>query len=179
MNSLNDLQEKTENRIRNTAILIICLLVAGFFGFAVIGGVFGGTVWDKAMYAGGSLLFAVIMSVWIRQLPICEIVKNSRETAFRVDALQICCFACICLMTLYYYNSASEYGHSLATRVMNSAFGIALLAMYRREELHQKWIQYAQGLTALLFMAGTFLQGRDAKQTVMYVLRSCPSRLRG
>lgn len=167
---MNDLQEKTENRIKKTAILVICLLAAGFFGFAVFGGVFGGTVWDRGMYAVGALLFAVIMSVWIRQLPICEIVKSSRETVFRVDALQICCFACICLMTLYYYNSASEYGHSIATRVMNSAFGIALLAMYRREELHQKWIQYAQGLTALLFMAGTFLQERDAKQTVMYVL---------
>lgn len=170
MNVLNDLQEKTENKIKKTALLCVWLLAAAFFCLAVIGSAFGGTIWDKGMYAAASLLFAVLISVWIRQLPICRIMQSSKKDSFRIDALQICCFACICLMTLYYYNSGSEYGHSIATRIMNSAFGIALLCMYRKEELQKSWIGYVQGLTALLFAAGTCLQGRDAKQLVMYVL---------
>lgn len=167
---MNGLQEKTENKIKKTAVLAVWFLAAAFFVCAVPLDVFGGTVWDKGMYALGAFLFAGLMSVWIGRLPIAGIMRRADEYAFRVDASQICCFACICLMTLYYYNSGSEYGHSVATRIMNSAFGIALLSMYRREELRAKWVGYAQGLTALLFIVGTFIRGRDEKELVMYVL---------
>lgn len=167
---MNGLQEKTENKIKKTIILAVWFLAAVFFVCAVFVGVFGGTVWDKGMYALGAFLFAALLSVWIRRLPVAELFRRAGTRAFWIDALQMSCFACICLMTLYYYNSGSEYGHSVATRIMNSAFGIALLAMYRREELHAKWIGYAQGLTALVFIAGTFLQERDAGELVMYAL---------
>lgn len=170
MNGLNGLQEKTENKIKKTAVVVVWLLTAVFFCGAVLFGVFGGTVWDKGTYALGALLFAGLMSLWIRQISVSHLLRRIGERTFHVDALQICCFACICLMTLYYYNSGSEYGHSVATRIMNSVFGIALLAMYRREELCAKWIGYVQGLTAVLFIAGTFSGERDAGELVMYVL---------
>lgn len=165
---MNGLREKTENRIKKTAVFAVWILAAAFFFCSVFLGVFGGTVWDRGMYALGSFLFAGLMSVWIWRLPIAGLMRRAGEYAFWVDALQICCFACVCLMTLYYYNSGSEYGHSVATRIMNSAFGAALLSMYRREELRAKWVGYAQGLTALLFIAGAFVRGRDAKELVMY-----------
>ncbi len=170
MNSLTRQEEKTENRIKKAACVLIWLFVAVFFYFAVVQGVFGGTIWDKGVYAAACVLFGVTMSYWMYHISFRQIAQQSRSLSFRIDAVQICCYACICLMTLYYYNSGSEYGHSVATRVMNAAFGIALLCMYRREELQKAWIGYLQTAAAAVWIAGTFREHRDAKELVLYVL---------
>lgn len=170
MSSLAKTEEMIENRIKLAAKLVVWLAAALFFYFAVIRGVFGGTVWDRGIYAAAAVLFAVIAGFGIGQLSFPGIPEGGRRAEPLADAVQICSFACICLMTLYYYNSGSEYGHSIATRVMNAAFGAALLAMYRKEELQKRWIGFVQAAAAAVLIAGTFLKGRDAKELVMYVL---------
>ena len=170
MSSLEKTEKKTENRIKQTGLALVWLTAVLFFYFAVVRGIFGGTVWDKGLYAAACALFAVLMSFFIRHLPIMKILRSARQVDFRIDAVQVCCFACICLMTLYYYNSGSEYGHSVATRVMNAAFGIALLCMYETEELEKRWIQYVQAVTGLLWITAGFLRDMDEKELVMFVL---------
>ncbi len=105
-------------------------------GLAVCGSVFlcGGdpeSVWryhlgQGCVWPGSGLVCPLPDTALDRQDLFSEAFYMTGEEQVRIDAVQICCFACICLMTLYYYNSGSEYGHSPATRVMNSAFGIAL-----------------------------------------------------
>ncbi len=170
MVSLEKTDEIIEKRIRQALCLLLWLGAAAFFYIAVILAVFGGTVWDKGIYGLASVLFAVFMSLWLYHIPILERVRSWREEAVLVDRLQNCCFACICLMTLYYYNSGSEYGHSVATRVMNSAFGIALFYMYRKEERSRKWIGILQSVSGVVFIAGIYLQERDEKELVLYLL---------
>lgn len=163
-------KDNREKRIKAALLLAVWTAAAGFFCAAVVFGVFGGTVWDRGMYTLASLLFAGLGSCWIWQASFLALLRKLRDTNVQIDMVQICCFACICLMTLYYYNSGSEYGHSVATRIMNTAFGVALLCMYRAQERNRRWIGYGQAAAALLFLAGTFWKGRDEKETVMYVL---------
>lgn len=162
--------DNREKRIKTALLLALWAAASGFFCMAVIAGVFGGTVWDRGIYTLASVLFAGLVSRWIRQVSFLALLRKFRDTSVQADLVQICCFACICLMTLYYYNSGSEYGHSVATRIMNSAFGIALLCMYRAQERNRRRIGYAQAAAALLFLAGTFWKSREPKETVMYVL---------
>lgn len=170
MNNWQITENKTEKGIKQTGQALAWLAAALFFYYAVIRGIFGGTVWDKGLYAVAVALFAGLLTLFIRRLPLARIAEYSRSVDFRIDAVQVCCFACICLMTLYYYNSGSEYGHSVATRIMNAVFGVALLCMYRAEELQIRWIQYLQGAAGILWIAGGFLQDREEKELVMYVL---------
>lgn len=163
-------EERTENKIKLVAAVVTVLFTAVFFYVAVIKDVFGGTVWDRGVYGVASILFAGTLLFLIYRTSFCKIWRTCRSEHFLRDGVQICCFACICLMTLYYYNSASDYGHSVATRVMNSAFGIALLCMYRKEELQKKWIGNLQALVFAIFVAGAFLKARDGKEIVMYTL---------
>ena len=163
-------EERLENRIKQIAMVLMVLLAALFFYVAVIAGVFGGTVWDRGVYGVAAVLFLAVMLPFVRSIPLSRILKNAGTERFWLDAVQICSFACICLMTLYYYNSASDYGHSVATRVMNSAFGIALLCMYRKEERRRVWIGNVQTAAFVLFVVGTFLKDRDGKEIVMYAL---------
>ena len=93
MNSLTRQEEKTENRIKKAACVLIWLFVAVFFYFAVVQGVFGGTVWDKGVYAAACVLFGVTMSYWMYHIPFRQIAQQSRSLSFRIDAVQICCYA--------------------------------------------------------------------------------------
>ncbi|HCT91218.1 MAG TPA: hypothetical protein DF613_07550, partial [Lachnospiraceae bacterium] len=161
---------KKEKRIKQGTTLCLLLAAAVFFYFAVIRNVFGGTVWDVGIYGLGCVIFAAVLGIWLWQLPLLDMLEKIKTEDVQRDAVQICCFACICLMTLYYYNSGSEYGHSVGTRVMNCAFGIALLCMCKREELQRRLTGYVQLCLAALFIAGTFLESRDSKETVLYVL---------
>jgi len=162
--------DRLEKRIKTALYGVSLVALALFFYFAVIRGVFGGTVWDRGMYAISCGLFAVLFCSFVRWVSLERMLCVACKEEGRADMMQICCFACICLMTLYYYNSGSEYGHSLATRVMNAAFGIALLCMYRREELEARWIGYVQGACGLVFIVGTFAWERGSRELVMYVL---------
>ncbi len=170
MNNLERTDEKKEKRIKQGAVLFVLLAATVFFYFAVIRNIFGGTIWDIGVYGVGAVLFAIILGIWIWQLPLLDMLRGMREEEIQRDIVQICCFACICLMTLYYYNSGSEYGHSIGTRVMNSAFGIALLCMCKKEDLQNRRIGYVQLCLAALFIAGTFWRSRDSKEMVLYVL---------
>ena len=170
VNNLERTDEKKEKRIKQGAVLFVLLAATVFFYFAVIRNIFGGTIWDIGVYGVGAVLFAIILGIWIWQLPLLDMLRGMREEEIQRDIVQICCFACICLMTLYYYNSGSEYGHSIGTRVMNSAFGIALLCMCKKEDLQNRRIGYVQLCLAALFIAGTFWRSRDSKEMVLYVL---------
>ena len=125
VNNLERTDEKKEKRIKQGAVLFVLLAATVFFYFAVIRNIFGGTIWDIGVYGVGAVLFAIILGIWIWQLPLLDMLRGMREEEIQRDIVQICCFACICLMTLYYYNSGSEYGHSIGTRVMNSEIGRA------------------------------------------------------
>lgn len=166
----NKTEEKTEKRIRQTLCGVVWLSAALFFYAAVIRSLFGGTIWDKAVYGLAAVLFAGLIQLWIGRISFLRLFYMAGEEQVRIDAVQICCFACICLMTLYYYNSGSEYGHSLATRVMNSAFGIALFYLYGKEERKRKHIGYLQAICAVVFITGTWGKPRDAKELVLYVM---------
>lgn len=163
-------QKQGEKKIKKGLAVCVLLATAVFFCAAVPGAVFGGTVWDKGVYAAASVLFAGIMLRFIIWLPLSEIGRAWRSEEVLKNAVQKCCFAAVCLMTLYYYNSASDYGHAVATRVMNSAFAAALLCMYRKEELWAKWIGWIQAVCFFLFAAGGIMEKRDGKELVLYTL---------
>lgn len=167
---INKSKERQKNRISQAAIALVWLFAAAFFYAAVIRAVFGGTIWDKGFYAAAALIFAVVLTALVRSGFFDRIATQCRMAHFWRHAAQVCSFACICLMTLYYYNSASNYGHAVATRVMNSAFGIALLCMYRKEELQKKWICYVQTIAFCLFALGSILKKPEGKELVLYTL---------
>ena len=126
--------EKLEKRIKMTAYTVVVCVAAVFLFFAVIRGVFGGTVWDKATYVLATALFVSLLGYGIHRLPFLWLFGQLVNPANRGDFVQAGCYALICLMTLYYYNSGSEYGHAVGTRVINIAFAVAILCLYRREE---------------------------------------------
>ena len=165
-------EERTENKIKKLLMALAALLAVAFFCCAVIGDVFGGTIWDKGVYALAAVLFLVITFSLIQQTAFCRILSDSKTEDFRIDAVQICCFAFVCLMTLYYYNSASNYGHIAATKLMDSAFGIALLCMYRREELRGRWVEYAQAAAVAYYAIDMVSKDRDGKLMVLFVLEA-------
>ncbi len=159
-----------ENKIKLAGILAVSALCALFFDLAVARGYFGGTVWDKGVYAAFSLLSAFLLGYWIWQLSFAAIWDMLRRKGFWADMTQICSFACICLMTLYYYDSSSEYGHALATRVMNCAFALALLCLYREDEGKARLISYLQALLAVCgIVRGCFLD-LGGRERVLYVM---------
>lgn len=166
--------EKTDERIDRTIRRVLYTFAGAaaalFFYASVLRNLFGGTVWDRGMYGLGVGLLTGLLCLWIHSLSFIRLLRALGNEQTQISVIQICCFACICLMTLYYYNSGSEYGHSVATRVMNCSFGIALLFLYQREAREQHVIQWMQNVSAMAFIAGTFLQKRDEKEMVMYLL---------
>lgn len=172
-------EEGTEKRIKLTAIAAVAFLTAAFFCAAVVWNVFGGTVWDRGVYGLASLLFVGLLGIVIRKASFHKMWEKCLTEYFWRDIVQICGFACICLMTLYYYDSASDYGHAVATRVMNSAFAVALLCMYQRDELQKRWIGNMQALIFILFVAGNLGTERDGKELVLYTLSGVTAWLYG
>lgn len=170
MTHLRMRKEWKENRIKCLSAAVVVLVAVLFFYAAVIRNVFGGTVWDRGVYGLASLLLVFLSLFLLFHISVLGFIERCKTKPFQRDLLQRCCFACICLMTLYYYNSASDYGHSVATRVMNSAFAVALLCMYRKEELGQKWIFFIQALSFVLIAAGGFCLEMDGKELVLYTL---------
>lgn len=162
--------EKTEKRIRRVLYTFVGAAAALFFYVSVLQNLFGGTLWDRGMYGLGTALLAALLCIWIHSLPFMRLLRALGEAQTQVSVIQIGCFACICLMTLYYYNSGSEYGHSVATRVMNCSFGIALLLLYQRQERGRHLIRWTQDFAAVVFIVGSFLQERNEKEMVMYLL---------
>ena len=162
--------EKTEKRIRRVLYTFVGAAAALFFYVSVLQNLFGGTLWDRGMYGLGTALLAALLCIWIHSLPFMRLLRALGEEQTQVSVIQIGCFACICLMTLYYYNSGSEYGHSVATRVMNCSFGIALLLLYQRQERGRHLIRWTQDFATVVFIVGSFLRERNEKEMVMYLL---------
>lgn len=148
--------EKLEKRIKLAAYTIVAIVAVVFLFFAVIRGVFGGTVWDKATYVLASVLFVVLLWYGIRQLSFLWLFRQLLDPENRGDFVQVGCYALICLMTLYYYNSGSEYGHAVGTRVINIAFAVAILCLYRREEW-KRFLNVAVLAAVIEFFAAAFL----------------------
>lgn len=163
-------QEEKENRIKKLLIVLSAFLAVVFFCSAVVGDVFGGTIWDKSVYAVATVLFLGISLSLIWKTSFYGFFSDRKTEHFQREVVQICCFAFICLMTLYYYNSASNYGHIAATKMMDSAFGIALLCMYRREELKVRWVAYFQAVAVAYYAVDMLSKDRDGKLMVLFVL---------
>lgn len=170
MEALEKRSKNTEQYIKISAGILIWMAGMGFLFFALFQNGFGGTVWDKSIYLLGTLLGLGSITFWLYFVSFENILRICQRETFLQDAISVLCFACVCLMTLYYYNSASNYGHGVATRVMNSAFGIALIFLYREEERQKRWIFYLQTAAAAVFVAGTFLKERSGMELVPYVL---------
>ena len=151
---IND--EKLEKRIKLAAYTIVAIVAVVFLFFAVIRGVFGGTVWDKTTYVLASVLFVALLWYGIRQLSFLWLFRQLLDPENRGDFVQVGCYALICLMTLYYYNSGSEYGHAVGTRVINIAFAVAILCLYRREEW-KRFLNVAVLAAVIEFFAAAFL----------------------
>ena len=60
--------EKLEKRIKLAAYTIVGCIAAVFLFFAVVRGVFGGTVWDKATYVLAAVLFVSLLGYGIHRL---------------------------------------------------------------------------------------------------------------
>lgn len=148
--------EKLEKRIKLAAYTIVAIAAVVFLFFAVIRGVFGGTVWDKGTYVLATVLFVCLLSYGIRQLSFLWLIRQILEPENRGDFVQAGCFALICLTTLYYYNSGSEYGHAVGSRVINIAFAAAILCLYRREEW-KRFLNAAVLAAFVEFFAAAFL----------------------
>lgn len=133
--------------------MVVACIDLTFLFFAVIRGVFGGTVWDKATYVLAAVLFAWLLGYGIHRMPLLWLFGQLLNPENRGDFVQVGCYALICLTTLYYYNSGSEYGHAVGTRVINIAFALAILCLYRREE----WKRFGSAavLSAVIVFWGT------------------------
>ena len=66
----NKTEEKTEKRIRQTLCGVVWLSAALFFYAAVIRSLFGGTIWDKAVYGLAAVLFAGLIQLWIGRISL-------------------------------------------------------------------------------------------------------------
>ena len=91
MNNLERTDEKKEKRIKQGAVLFVLLAATVFFYFAVIRNIFGGTIWDIGVYGVGAVLFAIILGIWIWQLPLLDMLRGMREEEIQRDIVQICC----------------------------------------------------------------------------------------
>lgn len=148
--------EKLEKRIKLAAYTIVGCIAAVFLFFAVVRGVFGGTVWDKATYVLAAVLFVSLLGYGIHRLSFLWLFGQLVDPENRGDFVQAGCYALICLMTLYYYNSGSEYGHAVGTRVINIAFAAAILCLYRSEEW-KRFLNVAVLSAAIVFFRTAFL----------------------
>lgn len=164
------LDEKKEAQIKKTAYAIVWLSAALFFYFAVIRGVFGGTVWDRGIYVFATIAFVLLLSYGIHILSFSWIISELKNKENRRDFIQWGCYALICLMTLYYYNSSSEYGHMVGSRYMNFAFALAILCMYEKKEVKTRITAVYTVLIPVLFLIGAVFKDLDLKYGYLYGL---------
>jgi len=151
MQSTNNIK-KQNNKSIYFVMSFICIAITGiFFYLAVIKKSFGGTIYDIAVYVIASILFLLITLYGLRRM-LDILAKKKLSSLCNRNVIQRFCFAVISFITLYYYDSASEYGHRLSMDVITVALGIILLSLATKEELMHPICQWSTAIVMVLFL---------------------------
>ncbi len=133
---------------------VVALLVAGWF--LIKQNIFGVGRADRVIYGLG-LLVAIFL--WV--LGVCEGESILRETlVFQFfeasdvskkkhlagEILRVCAFTLIALLGMYYFNSGSNHGHRVVTRLTLLCLAVVAATYFHRREL---WNRYSLAVSVL------------------------------
>lgn len=127
---------------------------------------------DHIVYGLGLIVLLLLLWYGIWQLHFESLFRacvtwNGRKAA---SILRTVMFAGICVFSMYYYNSGSNYGHRIATRYSMICFGLAILSFYSLGQIVSRKSLLLMGATALGAAAyRVAVPGEDGK-LLQYVL---------
>lgn len=174
---LPDGGQSREINVREAGLRWLGCLLAGVFitycwDFLIVENRFKTVSLDHAVYGAGLLTVLVLSWYGIWQIRLAPVKKalfswNAKKAAVVLRTLM---FAAVCLWSIYYYNSGSNYGHRIATRGSMICFGVAILTFYPLQKLMHKWSLLYLALTGLGGLAGGFIIPQDGRELYQYVL---------
>lgn len=162
----------TEAAVRWLGCLAAAILITVCWDFLIVENRFKTERLDHIVYGIGLITALLLLWYGIWQIRISAVIGscftwNARKAA---ALLRTGMFAAICLWSVYYYNSGSNYGHRIATRGSMICFGIAILTFYSRKRLVHKWNLIFLLTAAIGGAAGGILVPMDGKEVFQYVL---------
>lgn len=131
---------KKANAVR--AILALCgILLLMAAGWLLIGkNIFGVKTADRCVYGAGLLVAAFVwcLFAFFGLERLLEGIRELSKPQYFRSHVRTALFACISLLGMYYFNSGSNHGHRVATRLSLVCFALILATYFVKKELFCK-----------------------------------------